>query len=150
MTPTVTNGYATISRVWKKGDVIELDVPLAVQRVRTTAAVAADQKRVALRCGALIYNIEAIDQYITGAIAADSPLTTEWRGDLLGGVTVIKGRFTNGTPFTAIPNFARYNRGAPPAPAAETPAPTPSAAPGAPAPRPPRPATTSLIWLREV
>ena len=37
-------------------------------------------------------------------------MTTEWREDFLGGVTVIKGTFTNGAPMMAIPNFVRSNR----------------------------------------
>ena len=37
--------------------------------------------------------------------------TTEWRGDLLGGVTVIKGEFVNGKPMVAVPNYGRLNRG---------------------------------------
>jgi hypothetical protein len=38
-------------------------------------------------------------------------LATEWKGDLLVGVMVIKGAFANGAPLTAIPNYARLNRG---------------------------------------
>ena len=39
-----------------------------------------------------------------------APLATEWRGDLLGGVMTIKGRWADGTPMLAIPNYARNNR----------------------------------------
>jgi DUF1680 family protein len=146
--PTVVNGYLSISRRWQHGDTIDLDLPLQIQRVRATTAVAADEHRVALRYGALVYNIEAIDQALTGALAPAAPLVAEWRADLLGGVTVIKGAFTDGTPFMAIPNFARYNRGAPPVPVVAA-APAPPPEPGAPPVRPPRPATTSLIWMNE-
>ena len=38
-------------------------------------------------------------------------LVTEWRGDLLGGVLTIKGKWSDGSPLLAIPNFARENRG---------------------------------------
>jgi hypothetical protein len=38
-------------------------------------------------------------------------LTTEWKPDLLGGVVVVKGMFANGADLTAIPNYARNNRG---------------------------------------
>lgn len=148
VTPVIADGYVAITRTWKKGDTIELDVPLRVQRVHAAERVAADRQRVALRYGALLYNIEAIDQPITGAVAPTSPLATEWRADLLGGVLVIKGRFADGTPFMAIPNFARYNRGAPPAPEPAPVTPPPST-PGAPRPRPPRPPTTSLMWMAE-
>jgi hypothetical protein len=106
----------------------------------------ADQSRVALRYGPLLYNIEQVDQDITKPVAAASPLTTEWRGDLLGGVMVIKGAFADGSPMMAIPNFARTNRDpAPPPP----PAPPAGGAPGAPGARPaPRP-PTSIVWIKK-
>jgi len=150
--PEMTNGYASISRAWTKGDRIELTLPMPVQRVRASDKIAAVKGKVALRVGPLLYNIEQVDQDITGALDPSAPLTTEWRGDLLGGVTVIKGRFANGAPMTAIPNFARYNRN-PPAPPYVPPPPTPRPAPGtAAAPPPPRPApppATSLVWMTE-
>ena len=42
---------------------------------------------------------------------SDAPLTTEWKPDLLGGVVVIHGTLADGKPFTAIPYYARGNRG---------------------------------------
>ena len=53
----------------------------------------ANRGRVALRYGPLVYNIERVDQDITGALDPSSPLKAEWRPDLLGGVTVITGKF---------------------------------------------------------
>src|SRR5260221_2655771 len=145
--PEMTNGYASISRAWTKGDRIELTLPMPVQRVRASDKIAAVKGKVALRVGPLLYNIEQVDQDITGALDPSAPLTTEWRGDLLGGVTVIKGRFANGAPMTAIPNFARYNRN-PPGPPYVPPPPTPRPAPGtAAAPPPPRPAAPPATSL---
>ena len=63
-----------------------------------------------MRYGPLIYNIEQADQDITKALGPNSALTTEWKGDLLGGVMVIKGQFADGSPMMAIPNFVRANR----------------------------------------
>ena len=107
---TIDKGYAVITRDWKAGDKIDLTLPMKVQRVRASEKIAADQNKVALRYGPLMYNIEKVDQDITKPLSADSPLTTEWRGDLLGGVMVIKGTFADGSPMMAIPNFARTNR----------------------------------------
>ena len=76
--------------------------------------------KVALKYGPLLYNIEAEDQDIGQALDPAAPLTTEWRGDLLGGVTVIHGRFTSGSPLLAIPNFVRDNRIVLPPPLART------------------------------
>ena len=139
--PAVVNGYAEIQRTWKAGDTVVLELPLGVQRMYASEKVAADRGRVALRYGPLVYNIEKVDQDIEAVLDPASPLTTEWRGDLLGGVTVIRGRFANGAPMLAIPNFARFNR-QPPAP------PPPRPEPGAP-PTPP-PAPSSIVWIREI
>jgi DUF1680 family protein len=108
--PVMEKGYAVITRDWKAGDKIELELPMEVQRVRATEKIAADRGKVALQYGPLIYNIEKADQDIAKAVAPDSPFTTEWRGDLLGGVTVIKGKFADGSPLVAVPNYARMNR----------------------------------------
>jgi uncharacterized protein len=43
-------------------------------------------------------------------VISSKPLTAEWRGDLLEGVKVIKGTWADGSPLTAIPNYARNNR----------------------------------------
>jgi DUF1680 family protein len=139
------NGYVAIKREWKAGDKIELTVPMKVQRVRAVDQVAADHDKVALRYGPLMYNIEKADQDITKSLPKDAALAAEWKGDLLGGVMVIKGTFADGSPMMAIPNYTRMNRepAPPPAPVVAEAAPV---APGArPAPRPP----VSAVWIRE-
>ncbi len=143
--PGIENGYAVIARTWKAGDKIEVVLPLQVQRVRASEKIAADRGRVALRYGPLLYNIEKVDQDITKRLGPTSPLTTEWKGDLLGGVVTIKGTFADGSPLLAIPNYARYNRNPPVPPAPPAPAPPPGSKPA----RPPRPPATSIVWINE-
>ncbi len=110
-TPQIENGYVTIHRNWNPGDKIELELPMKPQLVKASDKIAADRGLVALRYGPLIYNVERADkQDINQPIDLKAPLTTEWRSDLLGGVMVIKGRFADGSPLTAIPNYARNNR----------------------------------------
>jgi DUF1680 family protein len=109
--PVMENGYAVIDRTWKSGDRVEFEVPLAVQRVHADTRVAATRGRVALRYGPLMYNFEAVDQDLDNVLAPDAPLKAEWEPSLLGGVVAIKGRFTNGAPLLAVPNYARNNRG---------------------------------------
>ena len=153
--PVVDRGYAVMTRTWRAGDRIDLVLPLRIQRVRASEKIVADQGRVALRYGPLVYNIEKVDQDITQVLSPGTALTTEWKGELLGGVTVIRGTFADGTPLLAIPNYARYNREPVVAPPPPLPSPPPAAAtpPGAapalaprPTPRPP----TSIVWIREV
>jgi DUF1680 family protein len=147
VTPDIANGYVTIVRTWKAGDRIALDLPMAVQRVYASDKIEADKGRVALRYGPLLYNIERVDQDITGAVSPTAKLSTEWQPDLLNGVLVIKGSFADGKPLLAIPNYARYNRN-PPAPPYTPPPPAPPAGQGA-APRPAPEPPESIIWIRE-
>jgi len=163
VTAKLMNGYASVTRSWTAGDRIEFVLPMTVQRVRTDEKVAANIGRVALRYGPLVYNIEKADQDIDGVLAPDAPLATQWRGDLLGGVTVITGAFTNGAPMMAIPHYARFNRNpAVPPPAARPDAATAAAtaravataaaeavAAGRPLPRPAAPSASSIVWIRE-
>jgi DUF1680 family protein len=145
--PAIDKGYAVITRAWKAGDRIDVVLPMRIQRVRASEKIAADRGKVALRYGPLMYNVEKVDQDIDGTLPAASALTTEWKGDLLGGVTVIRGTLAGGGPLVAIPYFARYNRNPPPPPA-EVPPAAPAAAPAPgtrPAPRPP----TSIVWIKE-
>jgi hypothetical protein len=150
-TPAEAHGYVEILRRWEKGDTIEITLPMPIQRVYGSDKITAGEGRpspvkgrVALRIGPLLYNIEKLDQDITSALDRAAPLSRVWRGDLLGGVAVIRSTFAGGAPMMAIPNFARFNRY--PAP----PPPVPPPAPGTPpAPRPAPPPPESIVWIRE-
>ena len=130
------NGYAEIARVWKAGDTVTFDLVMSAQRVYPSEKIAADRGRVALRYGPLMYVIEKVDQDIDGVLDPSAPIATEWRPDLLNGVQVIRGQFSNGMPLLAIPYFARFNHQPAGQPAATT------AAAGAPPP-------ASIVWIRE-
>lgn len=107
---TMKNGYAVIRRLWKKGDKINVVLPMDVQKVTADERIEADRGRVALRYGPLVYNVEKADNANIDQAIGKTPLTTEWRPDLLNGVMVIKGTWADGTPLVAIPNYARLNR----------------------------------------
>ncbi|HBY58939.1 MAG TPA: hypothetical protein DEH78_03905, partial [Solibacterales bacterium] len=154
--PVIEKGYAVITREWKAGDKIELELPMTVQRVTASELIAATRGKVALRYGALIYNVENTDQDITKPLSPAAPLATEWRADLLGGVTVITGAYADGSKLLAIPNYARINR---------SPSLPPEAGPNSgdvslyagpnaqrvpPGQRPPRPASpSSITWIQK-
>ncbi len=110
MQPKIENGYAVITRDWKAGDKIDLVLPMEVQRIKADSRIAADRGLQALRYGPLIYNVERADNRNINEAIGTAPLKTEWRGDLLGGVMVIKGQWADGSPLVAIPNYARENR----------------------------------------
>jgi DUF1680 family protein len=108
--PVMEKGYAVVHREWKAGDKIELELPLKVQRITATDQIASTRGKVALRYGPLVYNVEKVDQDITKALAPSSALKSEWRADLLGGVTVITGEYADGSKMQAVPNYTRLNR----------------------------------------
>jgi DUF1680 family protein len=110
VTPPTEKGYAMIDRRWEAGDKIDLKLPMNVQRIKGSDKIEATRGQVALRYGPLIYNVERIDQDIDNVLNPESTLTTEWKGDLLGGVMVIKGTWADGSVLMAIPNYARCNR----------------------------------------
>ena len=131
--PPVEKGYAVITRNWKAGDKIDLVLPMKVQRIKASERIAATRGRVALRYGPLIYSAESVDQDLDNVLSPESALNTEWRGDFLDGVMVIKGTWADGSPLTAIPNYARNNR---------VPATPDDRGAG-------RPAVSSSVWLRD-
>ena len=144
--PKIKNGYAAITRTWKAGDKIELTLPMRVQRIKASDKIASTTGRVALRYGPLIYSVERADQDLDKVLNPESALTTEWKGDLLGGVLIVKGTWADGSALTAIPNYARDNRGVP------TPEVRTDAGSTAPAgdrrSRGPRP-VNSIVWLKD-
>ncbi|HEY2931940.1 MAG TPA: beta-L-arabinofuranosidase domain-containing protein [Acidobacteriota bacterium] len=120
-------GYAGLTRQWKKGDVIELALPMPVRRVAANEQVAADRGRVALQRGPIVYCAEwpdNLDSHVRNLVLPDTTkLMAEYRPDLLNGVVVIKGRalglaydgqgkaIKKEQDFTAIPYYAWANRG---------------------------------------
>jgi uncharacterized protein len=111
----ISKGYAVITREWKPGDKIELELPMEPQRVVADSRIKADADLVSLKYGPLVYNVESADNGKISGKLSDAPLKAEWRPDLLGGLMVITGKWQDGSPMLAIPNFARMNRaGAPP------------------------------------
>lgn len=111
ISPKIENGYVAITREWHAGDRIELELPMEIQVVKADPRIQADRGLVALRYGPLIYTVETADQPKLDLSPDLKSLMTEWRGDLLGGVLVIKGKWRDGSPLLAIPNYARQNRG---------------------------------------
>jgi uncharacterized protein len=106
----IVDGYAVIKRVWKTGDKVDLVLPMEIQTITPDERIEADKGRIALRYGPMIYNVEKADKQDVDKYIATGPLSLEWRSDLLNGVMIIKGKWEDGTPLIAIPNYARNNR----------------------------------------
>jgi DUF1680 family protein len=123
----IENGYAVLNRTWKKGDVVEVDLPMEVRKVIANAQVKDDIGKVALQRGPLMYCAEWPDNNGKASnfiLPANTQFSTEFKSDLLNGVAVLKTEATavvieeNGLkvstvqrPFTAIPYYAWAHRG---------------------------------------
>ncbi|MBI1875066.1 MAG: glycoside hydrolase family 127 protein [Acidobacteria bacterium] len=103
-------GYATLTRAWKAGDVIQLALPMPVRRLVAHQKVEADRGRVALQRGPIVYAAEWPDnpngKVRNIVLAADAKLTSEFRPNLLKGVQVIRGR-SHGLAYDVKGNVTR-------------------------------------------
>jgi DUF1680 family protein len=93
---TIDKGYVRITRAWKTGDVVDLDLPMPVRRIVAHEKVADDAGRVALQRGPIVYAAEWPDNpggRVRNLVLPDgNRLSSEFRPALLNGVEVIKGR----------------------------------------------------------
>lgn len=88
-------GFVRISRQWKAGDVVSLDLPMPVRRVAGNSKIAATRGLVALERGPVVYAFEGVDNdgsVFDAVLPAEAAVTPEFRQDLLGGVTILKIR----------------------------------------------------------
>lgn len=114
----LTNGFARLARVWRSGDVIELDLPMPVRRVVAHPNVKDCAGKVALQRGPIVYCIEGTDhdgRVLDLALSSDAVFAPRRRDDLLGGTTVLEGeliRVGERIRATAIPYHLWSNRGA--------------------------------------
>ena len=123
------DGYAVISRRWKKGDKIEINFPMPVRKVIADIRVKEDSARIAFQRGPVIYCAEWPDNntgnVLDFVIKKDAAFTTEFMPSMLQGTEVIKTsgsqtkRTLNGNidlmneePLTLIPYALWNNRGA--------------------------------------
>jgi uncharacterized protein len=120
------NGYAVVSREWKKGDVVDLNLPMSVRRVAAIDSVKQDKNRVALQRGPLVYCFEQVDndgKAMNFFVPAKTVFTTRYNNDLLGGIVTLEATapsadvradggsvFTVNKKITAIPYYSWANR----------------------------------------
>jgi DUF1680 family protein len=57
----VERGYAVVERTWQNGDEIELKLPMEVRQIKSRNEVKANEDRIALQRGPLVYCVEGAD-----------------------------------------------------------------------------------------
>lgn len=123
----MVDGFARIQRSWKAGDIVELDLPMPVRRVKGNEKIAATRGQVALERGPVVYALEGLDNknaIFDIALPASATPKAIHKPDLLGGVTVLEvsgaqrvvrkeggGFEEKAETITAIPYASWNNRG---------------------------------------
>jgi DUF1680 family protein len=103
------DGYFVVTRNWKKGDKINLNLPMEVQEVETNPKVETNKNKVSLEYGPIVYAVEEIDNKTNfdkiNVVAGDT-FQVKKEANLLQGVNVIEN-----SKFKAIPYYSWSNRG---------------------------------------
>ncbi len=119
------SGYAVIKRKWRRGDQIEINLPMEPRRVIAHNNVVYDQEKVAFQRGPIVYCFEdkdnANESVFDKFVPTDQNITASFDEELLGGVVTLsmtgykktKGNKVGDDPVAlkAIPYFAWNNRG---------------------------------------
>jgi len=123
-TLNLKNGFATINRTWKNGDIIELNLPMPVRKVVAHEKVKEDVGKISLERGPIVYCAEGVDNeghVLNLLLSKDAEMQVEKREDLLNGVNILTGKVVglsgskNGEKkeqkLTLIPYYAWAHRG---------------------------------------
>ncbi len=89
----IKEGYFTISKKWKKNDVVDIHFDMQPRTVKARNEVEADRGKVAIERGPIVYCAEWPDnrQSVLSTTLTKRPSFTEtFRADLLGGVMQLK------------------------------------------------------------
>ena len=87
-------GYLRIERAWKRGGVVELDLPMPARLTEAHPRIESTRGCVAIERGPLVYCLETADNP-DGHVAdleidTAAPLESVWAPDRLGGVVLVK------------------------------------------------------------
>jgi DUF1680 family protein len=123
----IENGYAVLEKKWKKGDVVEVSLPMEVRRVTANEKVKDDAGKVALQVGPLMYCAEWTDNDGRASnfiLPGNAVFAKEFKPEMLNGVAILRSEVpavfidSNGESirtakksFVAIPYYAWANRG---------------------------------------
>lgn len=92
--PTVENGYIVLRRTWQKGDKVELDLAMPVEKIVAHPGVKENVGKIALQRGPLVYCFEEEDQRAPLRVIyinIDTEFKPKWDAKLLGGIVVLEG-----------------------------------------------------------
>lgn len=97
--PTSMGSYHTVHRVWKVGDVIELELPMRVKLMTANSLVEEARNQVAVQRGPIVYCLESTDlprgrRVLEAGISANSVFDLQHDDKQLAGATVLETELT--------------------------------------------------------
>ncbi len=117
--PQNIGGYALLSRVWNKGDIVELDMEMPVRLVRANTRVREDAGKVAIQRGPVVYCVEEFDNGANlHSLSLDARAEVVQRIDdsLVPGTVVLDLAAYREMVSDDAPLYAQYKDAPPPAP----------------------------------
>ncbi len=123
-----SKGYITLTRNWKNGDKVIVDLPMEVKTVVADEKVEANRSKIAYECGPLVYCAEWPDNNKGNVLSLlfdkEGETSSEFTDTLLNGVKIIRTHaqevsrnvdktfhFSNPVDITLIPYYSWNNRG---------------------------------------
>ncbi len=105
---TITeNGYVSLEGKWKKGDVIELNLPMEVRIIAANEKVVQKAGLRAVQYGPIVYCAEEADNEVDvleALIDNGSEFRKQYRSDFLGGINMLEGGGLKLIPYYAWAN----------------------------------------------
>jgi len=129
VTYTIDKGYISLNRKWKKGDRVDISLPMEIEKVLANDKVKDDQQRFALQRGPLVYCLEGADNLDSAVrnivVPQSAEFSASFEPQLLNGVMVLQAKGTSTKrqvnsdalirstqTVKAIPYYSWNNRGA--------------------------------------
>lgn len=107
--------YLEINRIWNNNDKISIIFEMKPHLIKGDPRVKDIKNKVSISNGPLIYCLEQKDNkgfdIFTTEIKENTPLTSIYKENFLGGLNLIEGIISSSQKFVAIPYYAWNNRG---------------------------------------
>jgi hypothetical protein len=117
--PDLKNGYAVISRTWKKGDMVSLELPMPAREVVADEKLKEDKELIAIQRGPVVFCAEGADndgKVLNLVFKEDAEYKASFDPAMLNGTEVIETTAKpmyadNEIPVKLIPYYLWDNRG---------------------------------------
>ncbi|XOV92422.1 MAG: glycoside hydrolase family 127 protein [Bacteroidota bacterium] len=115
--PEYENGFIKLTRSWKDGDQVQVQLPMKINYIVGDPRIESTQGKLVLSRGPFIYCLEQVDNttfFSDSSAVVQEGFSAEFDPELLGGIVKLKGKAVLNSEeldVTAIPYYAWSNRG---------------------------------------